>query len=140
MTDLALARRWTPRPTRLISIAPTKFSNAPVARAAKRSEGKATWPGRKQVFRACGDDGHFSFDTLALEDQKPPATLLLVPVMRNGQPLETPTPLIELRQRVTQEVARLPEELKKPEPAQAYPVDISPGLRALAAELDRASN
>ena len=69
-----------------------------------------------------------------------PAPNSLVPVMRNGQPLETPTPLIELRQRVTQEVARLPEELKKPEPAQAYPVDISPGLRALAAELDRASN
>jgi len=57
--------------------------------------------------------------------------------MRDGQPLEPPTPLIELRQRVTQEAARLPDELKTLESAQAYPVHISPGLRALAAELDR---
>src|SRR5207302_1652471 len=34
----------------------------------KRSEGKASWPGRKQVWRRHGDDGRMREDVLALED------------------------------------------------------------------------
>lgn len=76
----------------------------------KRSEGKATWPGRKQVFRSGGDDGVLAFDTLLLEGEKEPGTPLLVPVMRNGSRMVQPTPLMELRRRVATEVARLPGE------------------------------
>jgi nicotinate phosphoribosyltransferase len=34
----------------------------------KRSEGKATWPGRKQVFRRYGSDGRMGEDILTVED------------------------------------------------------------------------
>lgn len=104
----------------------------------KRSEGKTTWPGRKQVFRSCGDDDRFAFDTLALESETAPGTPLIMPVMRGGRRLATPTPLIELRRRIAAELRRLPVELQSLEPAKAYPVCISSGLRALAAELDQA--
>ena len=103
----------------------------------KRSEGKETWPGRKQVFRSCGDDGYPAFDMLLLEGEEAPGTPLLVPVMRNGRRVVPPTPLMELRCRVATEVARLPRELRGLERAPAYPVHVSSGLRALAAELDR---
>jgi len=104
----------------------------------KRSEGKATWPGRKQVFRLYGDDGRLGFDKLALEDEKTPGTPLIVPVMRNGKRLAPPTPLIELRRRVAEEVARLPADLQGLEPAKAYSAHVSPALRELAEKLDHA--
>ena len=36
----------------------------------KRSVGKATWPGRKQVWRSFGDDGRMTGDVLALQDDR----------------------------------------------------------------------
>ena len=37
----------------------------------KRSTGKATWPGRKQVWRRYGADGRMAGDVLSLEDDQP---------------------------------------------------------------------
>ncbi len=37
----------------------------------KRSEGKATWPGRKQVYRRYDPDGVIAADTVALIDEPP---------------------------------------------------------------------
>ena len=34
----------------------------------KRSAGKATWPGRKQVWRRYGPDGRMAGDVLSLEE------------------------------------------------------------------------
>ena len=53
----------------------------------KRSAGKATWPGRKQVWRHFGDDGRMAGDVLALHDDRHAGEPLLIPVMRNGQRL-----------------------------------------------------
>jgi nicotinate phosphoribosyltransferase len=103
----------------------------------KRSEGKATWPGRKQVCRCCGDDGRLTLDTLMLEGEKTDGTPLVIPVMRNGKRAVPPTPLAELRGRAAAELARLPPALQKLETAKEYSVQISPGLRALTARLDR---
>jgi nicotinate phosphoribosyltransferase len=49
----------------------------------KRSTGKATWPGAKQVFRQLGEDGLVR-DVLAPAGESRPGTPLLEPVMRNG--------------------------------------------------------
>src|SRR5205823_3936878 len=49
------------------------------------SEGKASWPGRKQVWRRHGDDGRMREDVLALADDPQAGTALLVPVMRAGR-------------------------------------------------------
>ena len=62
-----------------------------------------------------------------------------MPVIRGGKRLATPAPLIELRRRVAAELRRLPVELQGLEPAKAFPVCISSGLRALTAELDQAN-
>src|SRR5439155_691975 len=48
----------------------------------KRSEGKASWPGRKQVWRRHGDDGRIREDVLTLEDDPQAGTPLLGPVMQ----------------------------------------------------------
>jgi len=98
----------------------------------KRSEGKATWPGRKQVFRSPGGD------LLALEAERHPGTPLLVPAMRTGKRVAPPEPLESIRARAFAGYAALPpalRALRKAEPA--YRVEVSGALRALADECDR---
>ena len=51
----------------------------------KLSEGKATWPGRKQVWRAYDADGRMRGDILSLETDTQPGEALIVPVMRGGK-------------------------------------------------------
>ncbi len=48
----------------------------------KRSEGKATWPGRKQVYRHDGADGRMAYDVLTLADDPEDGTALIQPVRR----------------------------------------------------------
>ena len=51
----------------------------------KHSEGKATWPGRKQVYRHFAPDGTFDHDVVALEGDAQRGMPLLVPVMSAGR-------------------------------------------------------
>ena len=73
----------------------------------KRSEGKATWPGRKQVWRDYAD-GAMAGDTLAVEGERVGGTPLLVPVMRHGRRVGTLSTLAEARDRAAAEIAALP--------------------------------
>jgi nicotinate phosphoribosyltransferase len=79
----------------------------------KLSEGKATWPGRKQVWRAYGSDGRMSGDILSLETDKQPGETLIVPVMRSGKRLAPSPTLAQIRERAARDLARLPEALRK---------------------------
>ena len=56
----------------------------------KRSEGKATWPGRKQVYRSYADDGMMAGDVLTLEDDVQAGEPLIREVMRHGERLGSP--------------------------------------------------
>jgi nicotinate phosphoribosyltransferase len=104
----------------------------------KHSEGKATWPGRKQVYRHYAADGTLDHDVVALEGDAQPGEPLLAPVMRAGRRVAAAEPLAAARARAAAEMARLPARLRQLAPASpAYRVEIAPGLRALAAELDR---
>jgi len=103
----------------------------------KRSAGKTTWPGRKQVLRRCGADGTMRGDVVALDSEMFPGQPLLVPVMRGGQRLQDPESLAKIRARVGQSMAALPDELRSLTRSEAYPVEISESVRALAGELDR---
>jgi nicotinate phosphoribosyltransferase len=94
----------------------------------KRSTGKATWPGRKQVYRRTGEDGRFAGDVVTLEGDAQAAEPLLVPVMRGGRRLPQPD-LAAARRHCLEQLARLP--------APGYRAEIAPALRALAAEVDR---
>lgn len=107
----------------------------------KRSEGKATWPGRKQVYRKYNNyDGRMAGDVVTLEeDDTHDGTPLVVPVMRHGRRIPGAAALDEIRQRTLASYARLPKEMIPLEEAQAYPVEISASLQALAKQLDDTS-
>jgi nicotinate phosphoribosyltransferase len=103
----------------------------------KRSEGKATWPGRKQVFRRSREDGVMAGDLLTLDDDPGEGRALIHPVMRHGRRVGALPTLAEARAHGAEELRRLPPHLKRLETAPAYPVTVSGRLKALAAEVDR---
>jgi nicotinate phosphoribosyltransferase len=103
----------------------------------KRSTGKATWPGIKQVFRRTVD-GRYAGDTVALADDASAGRPLLVPVLRAGRRVAPPEPLDVIRARLRSELTALPAALTELAIAPPYPVEISPAIRALAARLDAA--
>ena len=103
----------------------------------KLSEGKQTWPGRKQVFRAYGPDGRMSGDILTLEDDKKPGEPLIVEVMRGGKRVAQAPTLAQIRARAARDLARLPESLRQLQQGVDYPVAVSDALKALAVEADR---
>lgn len=106
----------------------------------KRSEGKATWPGRKQVFRSVDDGGRMSSDMLGLEGETHPGQPLIHPVMKGGRRIDRPPSLDEVRERTSRQLAQLPEHLHRLETSPAYRVDVSDGLKRLAAEVDAATS
>jgi nicotinate phosphoribosyltransferase len=101
----------------------------------KRSEGKATYPGRKQVWRARDGNGIFSGDILSLLDERHAGEPLLQPVLRGGQVCARPS-LEEIRRHAQDELAHLPEPLRKLE-SLPYEVEVSRALQELAAACDR---
>lgn len=100
--------------------------------ALKRSPGKASLPGPKQVFRFYADNGQMQEDVLALrEETVPGGTPLLEKVMEGGRLLRPHPPLAVLRERFQEEFRRLPERYKALRNAPRYPVRLSPALASL---------
>ncbi len=103
----------------------------------KRSEGKSTWPGRKQVYRRYDTDGRMLGDVVALDHDDPQeGEPLLHQVMRDGQRIGQDTPLDELRRQAMAGYARLPAEMLGLGAASSYAVTISDALKELAQQLD----
>lgn len=103
----------------------------------KRSEGKITWPGRKQVYRRYGADTRFQRDVLTVLDDRQEGEPLLQPVMRRGKRLAVPPALDRIRAYAARQLALLPETLRRLEQGAAYDVEISGPLRDLADRVDR---
>jgi nicotinate phosphoribosyltransferase len=102
----------------------------------KRSTGKATWPGRKQIFREFRADGSLGGDTIGLETESLADTRLLLPAMRAGRRLQTSESLSVLRDRAQRSLAALPAPLRSLSDHNEYPVAISAEVRDLAADVD----
>ncbi|HZX27901.1 MAG TPA: nicotinate phosphoribosyltransferase, partial [Telluria sp.] len=102
----------------------------------KRSEKKATWPGRKQVWRELDHAGHIAGDTLALAGETMPGRPLLQPVLRAGRLCAPLPPLERIRETVRRELASLPPALCTLEPVDPLLPEPSAALRALTAQLD----
>src|SRR6185437_4147459 len=102
----------------------------------KLSEGKATWPGRKQVWRVYDTDRRMTGDILSLETDKQPGEALIVPVMRGGKRIEPSATLAQIRERAARDLARLPAALARLESGFDYPVTVADALTALAKEID----
>jgi nicotinate phosphoribosyltransferase len=107
----------------------------------KRSIGKATWPGVKQVFRERAASGEYLCDRVVRHDEQPPGEPLLIEVMRHGQRLFGSPPLSAIRGHCGTEMGRLPPTLRvlggsgKP-----YPVSVSDSLQGMAIDVDALDN
>lgn len=104
--------------------------------AAKFSEEKHTYPGRKQVFRFSDKEGAFSHDIIGLEDESfAEAETLLVPVMRQGRRLEVQNDVGTAqagRERFIAARKRLPQYIRTlSPPKQPFPVRYSTRLEEL---------
>lgn len=103
----------------------------------KRSAGKATWPGRKQVWRTYGRDGRMARDLIALDAERRQGQPLIQPVIRGGRRVVGPEPLAGIRARAARELAALPEPLRRLTPGAGYDAGVSQALVDLAAEVDQ---
>jgi nicotinate phosphoribosyltransferase len=132
---LALSRAGAPIDSYGVGTSLTTSSDAPALDCAyklqeyagtarrKRSEGKATWPGRKQVWRWYDEGGRFARDLVSLADERYEEEPLLRPVMRGGRRLRDLPELTASRARATDQLTRLPRPLAGLD-AYHYPVEI----------------
>jgi nicotinate phosphoribosyltransferase len=97
---------------------------------AKHSEGKATLPGAKQVFRRFGD-GTMVEDVVGNADERLDGEPLLVPAMRDGEIVHAET-LDEMRDRTRRSLEALPLALRSTGEKPGYPVRESEALAAAA--------
>ena len=99
----------------------------------KLSKGKATWPGRKQVFRHFSAENIMSGDLLALAQEEDSGTPLIQRHMVDGvRPKPLPT-LGETRGFLQRQLASLPPFL--PDMQRPYPVEPSTQLQFYAEEV-----
>jgi len=102
----------------------------------KRSAGKVTWPGRKQVYRDYDSAGRLRCDTIALADEMLPGRPMLQPVMQAGQRLQQPS-LEDSRAYARREIDTLPLHCRSLHDPEAVRAAFSAGLRVLAERVDR---
>lgn len=103
----------------------------------KRSEGKQTWPGRKQVYRSFDADGRIASDVVTLEGDAQTGEPLLIPVMRAGKCLAAAATLADIRSHASASLARLPQELRQLQEPCEYRVEIASALHELAEQVDQ---
>lgn len=102
----------------------------------KRSPGKETYPGRKQVFRRLDDAGIVVEDTVGLETEYVRGRPLLQPVMLEGRRCCPDCTLAHMRQELRSQLASLPAGLTALAEAAPPPVRISRGLAQLTTVVD----
>ena len=102
----------------------------------KRSAGKATWPGRKQVWRRYGADGRMASDILSLESDHQAGEALIEPVMKEGRRLKPSPSLADIRALAAHDLERLPQPLCDLDPQAHYQVEVADALKQLAAQVD----
>ena len=99
----------------------------------KLSEGKASLPMRKQVYRQFADSGAMRGDMITAADGEPPSgewTPLLETVIENGE-MSAPSPGLDaIRDFHADRMSRLPSGLRGARPAGAYRVEVAAGLMA----------
>jgi nicotinate phosphoribosyltransferase len=104
--------------------------------AAKLTEAKVTYPGRKQVFRCSDRSGEFTNDRIALEDETDDCgEPLLVQAMKQGRRTIAPGSVNEARERCLEQLSRLPERYRRLDDPAAYPVKMSAKLEEMLMKL-----
>ncbi|QIR36250.1 nicotinate phosphoribosyltransferase [Tolypothrix sp. PCC 7910] len=97
----------------------------------KESRDKATYPGRKQIFRSFVG-GMLQVDRLGLATETPlDAEPLLQLVMKQGKKIQSPESLTTIRHRTAASVASLPEQTRRLNQPLSVNVEISAALQDL---------
>jgi nicotinate phosphoribosyltransferase len=107
----------------------------------KTSQGKATLPHRKQIFRRI-HEGCFSGDLLSTDRESPPRdkgeTLsLLKAFVKNGQLVCELPDAVRIREHAGKQLQQLPAGLKVLNTEAAYSVDYSPRLHRIQEDLEK---
>lgn len=101
----------------------------------KTSTGKATLPGRKQVWRR-SREGAIFVDTIGREDEQLDGEPLLRKTMSGGRRVGEPEHLLAIRDRARREISALPDYLLTLDrPTTDYPVVVSDGLAEMVQSL-----
>ena len=103
----------------------------------KRSAGKATWPGRKQVLREYDGDGRIRNDSIVPAGARASGKPLLAPVMRGGCRVGALPDLETARECARRELASVPQASTRMAAPVALEARISRELRTLAERVDR---
>jgi len=104
----------------------------------KLSAHKATYPGKKQVFRFTDAQGGYDHDVIARANETSSGTPLLELVLSGGKRLGRLPGLEAARQHAASDVSRLNERYRSLEDSEAYPVSKSPALEALFQKMKEA--
>ncbi|MGZ3607355.1 MAG: nicotinate phosphoribosyltransferase [Syntrophales bacterium] len=102
----------------------------------KKSQGKATIPGRKQVFRQF-DNQTMAGDVLTIEGDETEGTSLLRKVMSGGNIISRRQDLKEIAVYTRSQLKSLPAHFQRLETTPPYPVKISPALSRIEHESER---
>lgn len=102
----------------------------------KKSEGKETWPGAKQVYRHYDQRGRIDHDVVTTADDIQEGKPLLRQVMESGKCREPSPSLNQIREQARAELATLPDEMRRCSQGMTIPVQISSALRDLTREVD----
>jgi nicotinate phosphoribosyltransferase len=97
----------------------------------KRSEGKITLPGRRQVYRRYTAQGRLDHDLIGLMDKPHPGEPLLVKVMHRGRRIDGRESLAAIRRRTESQIKRLPHEFLSLHDSVPSPIRIADEIRAL---------
>ena len=103
----------------------------------KLSEGKATLPGRKQVYRFKDAQGKFKKDVIALADEQMDGEPLMVKVMEKGKVTYDFPSLSEIRSAAAENLSLLPDKYKRVTGTAEYPVELSQNLEKMMTNLKR---
>jgi len=106
----------------------------------KLSEGKAIWPGRKQVFRSFDPQGRMYGDIVTLESDKLIGTSLVKHVIKKGKRIARQPGIKKSRKYALSQLAGLPDYLIQLNKSEKYPVEISRHLTELAQKVDLRNN
>lgn len=109
-----------------------------IREAAKLSQAKVTYPGRKQVMRYSTGAGEFEHDKITLAGEPANGGMpLLVEVMRGGRRIAAHETVSALRERCLAGLAHLPNRYRQISRAVAYPVHYSKRLETMLEKVRR---
>ena len=102
----------------------------------KKSEGKATWPGPKQVYRAYDQHRRIDFDVVTTADDQQEGVPLLEPILKQGKRIGVVPSLADVRSLAGTQLASLPDDLQQLRNGLTVEVRVSQALRELCKQVD----